>query len=185
MDKLEEAALIRRCQAGDREAFRVLAEMHERSLFGIAFLMTHDRERSADLVQETLLKMWQHLASLRAEKGLKPWLVRVLVNRVREQARKKTVPEAPIGAADTVADPSEGAASAMERGELHAAIRAAVEKLPPNQREAVVLRYFGDLSIAEMAAAMGCSQGTAKSRLSRALDRLETILGASGPREVV
>ena len=129
--------------------------------------------------------MWQHLPSLRAEKGLKPWLVRILVNRLREQARKKTLPTAPIEAANEVAAGAEEAPAAMEHSELRAAVRNAVGKLSPDQRQAVVLRYFGDLSIAEVAAAMNCSEGTAKSRLSRALDRLEIILNASGAREVV
>lgn len=57
MNKLEEAAAIRRCKAGDKEAFRALAEQYERMLFGIAYLMTRDRDLAADAVQEALVKM--------------------------------------------------------------------------------------------------------------------------------
>ena len=183
MDKLEETAAIRRCQAGDKEAFRVLAEEHERALFGVAYLMTLDRDLASDVVQETLLKMWKHLPSLRGD-GLKPWLTRILVNEVRQRGRKKETPMAPIEEAFEVAD-KERMERGIERDELGGAVREAVSALPDKQKEAVVLRYFGDLTLAEVAVAMGCREGTVKSRLSRALDHLQQRLDGAGVREAM
>lgn len=176
MNESEEAAAIRRCKAGDREAFRALAEQYERMLFGIAYLITRDRDLAADAVQEALVKMWKHLPSLRAENGLKAWLVRILVNEVKQQGRKKQVPTVPIERASELTDGADGIEMEMERDELRETVRKALRMLPHQQGKAIVLRYFGGLTITEIALAMGCREGTIKSRLSRALGRLEGIL---------
>jgi RNA polymerase sigma-70 factor (ECF subfamily) len=185
LDKVEEESAIRGCQAGNKEAFRVLAEEYERKLFGIAYLMTHDRELAADMVQEALLKMWQHIPSLRDRKGLKPWLIRILVNQVRQQNRKKQVPTIVIEEVPDVAGDSTETDMDLEQDDIRKNVRHAVGMLPANQREAVILRYFGDLTVAEVALTLGCRKGTVKSRLSRALDQLEAILKDSGIREVM
>ena len=176
MNKSEEAAAIRRCQAGNKEAFCSLAEQYESMLFGIAYLMTRDRDVSADAVQEALVKMWKHMSSLRTENGLKAWSVRILVNEVKQQRRKRQVPIVSIERFSELADNDDGIERAMERDELRDTVRKAVRMLPDKQREAVVLRYFGGLTIAEIAVAMECRKGTIKSRLSRALGRLEYML---------
>ena len=176
MNELEEAAAIQRCKAGDKEAFRTLVEKYEKMLFGIAWLMTRDRDLAADAVQETFLKMWKHISSLREGNGLKAWLARILVNEVKQQGRKKRVPTVPIEQASGVPDGSEGIEIEMERGELREAVRKALRLLPNDQAQAVVLRYFGGLTLTEIAFAMGCREGTVKSRRSRALGRLEGIL---------
>ena len=176
MDKWEEVVAIRRCQAGDKEAFGMLAEQYERMLFRTAYLMTRDTGLAADAVQEALVAMWKHLPSLRNENGLKAWLFRILVNEVKQQSRKKQVPTVPIERAFDLADGADGVDMEMERGEIRETVRKALRMLPHQQGEAVVLRYFGGLTIAEIALAMGCREGTIKSRLSRALGRLEDIL---------
>jgi hypothetical protein len=77
-----EGSLIRRCQAGDKEAFRVLVEMHSKILFGTAYLMTRDRGLAEDAVQEALVKVWKHLPSLRLQGSFKSWLLRIVINEV-------------------------------------------------------------------------------------------------------
>ena len=176
MNESEEAEAILRCKAGDKEAFRTLAEQYEKMLFGIAYLMTRDSDLAADAVQETFLKMWKHISSLRVGNGLKAWLARILVNEVKQQARKKRIPTVPIEEAAKVPDGADGIEIEMERGELREAVRKALRMLPHEQAQAVVLRYFGGLTLSEIAFAMGCREGTVKSRLSRALGRLEGIL---------
>jgi RNA polymerase sigma-70 factor (ECF subfamily) len=176
LNESEEAAAIRGCKAGDKEAFRALAEQYERMLFGIAYLMTRDRDLAADAVQETFLKMWKHISSLRAGNGLKAWLARILVNEVKQLGRKKQVPTVPIELASGMPDGADSIEIEMERGELREAVRKALRMLPREQAEAVVLRYFGGLTLTEIAFAMGCREGTVKSRLSRALGRLKSIL---------
>jgi RNA polymerase sigma-70 factor (ECF subfamily) len=177
-------AAIRRCQAGDKEAFRVLAEEHERMLFGMAYLMTWDRDRSLEAVQEALLKAWKHLATFRGDR-LKPWLTRILVNEVKLQGRGKKVQSVPIEELDEQMAASNTVEDEAERDEFFSAVRKAVGTLPDQQKEAVILRYFADLTLAEVAVAAKCRVGTVKSRLSRAMDRLEGVVKDAGIGEVI
>ena len=176
MNEPEEVALVRRCQAGDKEAFRTLVEQYSGAIFGTAYLMSRDRGLAEDAVQRALIQMWKHISSLRLRGSFKAWLVRIVVNEVNQQRRKKLLPTVPIEEAPEVAgDPDETETVAVRR-EQHQHLRQALEMLPPEQREAIVLRYFSELTVPEIAAVMGKREGTIKSRLSRALDRLGEIL---------
>ena len=176
MNESEETDLIRRCQARDKEAFRVLVEKYRKVMFGTAYLMTKDRGLAEDAIQEALLQMWKHLPSLRQGVSLKAWLLRIVVNEVNRQLRRKRVPTVPLDDAPDIADDCEDAAAKMIRNEAHENLRRALELLPSEVRETVVLRYFSDLTVPEIAAVMKKPEGTIKSRLSRALQRLNEIL---------
>jgi RNA polymerase sigma-70 factor (ECF subfamily) len=138
--------------------------------------MTRDRGLAEDAVQEALIQMWKHLQSLRLHGSLKAWLVRIVVNEVKQQLRKKRVPTVPLELIPEMADDPGEVETAMVRNEESQRLRRAMEMLPSEQREAVVLRYFSNLTVPEVAAVMGQREGTIKSRLSRALDRLGEIL---------
>ena len=174
-----DAAVVRRCQTGDRESFAVLVERHRTMLFGTAYLMTRDRQMAEDAVQEALIEIWKHIGSLRKPAGLKAWLARIVVNEVRQQARKKKVAAVTL---EELPDPPETAEAPAGTigGEMRQDLAGAVAMLPPDQKEAVVLRFFSDLTVAEIAAATGSRQGTVKSRLSRAMDRLGDLLRGYG-----
>jgi len=176
LNESEEAALVRRCQTGDKEAFRTLGGQYRSVLFGTAYLMIRDRGLAEDAVQEALIQMWKHLPSLRLHGSFKAWLVRIVVNEVKQQLRKKRLPTVPLEQASEVADKLDEAETAMVRDEERQHLKQAMEMLPPEQREAVVLHYFSELTVPEIAIVMGQREGTIKSRLSRALDRLGEIL---------
>ncbi len=171
-----ETALVSRFQAGDAEAFRTLVEQYSRVLFGTAYLMTRDRGMAEDAVQATLVQMWKKLPSLRLRSSLKAWLVRVVVNEVNQQRRKKRLPTVSLEQAPEVPDDPPEVETVLFHGEERQRLRQALETLTVEQREAVVLRYFSDLTVPEVAAATGEREGTIKSRLSRALDNLGEIL---------
>lgn len=176
MNESQEAALVRRCQIGDKEAFRMLVEQYRSVLFGTAYLLTRDRGLAEDAVQEAFIQIWKYLPSLRLRNSIKPWLVRIVVNEAKQQGRKKRVPTVSLEQTPEVVDDSDEAETEMVRDEERQHLRRALEMLPPEQREAVVLRYFSDLTVPEVAAVMGQREGTIKSRLSRALDRLNEII---------
>ena len=179
MDDPGQAALVRRCQNGDAQAFRVLIETYKNTLFGVAYLIARDRGMAEDAVQEGLVQIWKHLPSLRDPARIKPWLFQIVVNEVKQQFRVKRVPSLPIEAADTACEgnPPEELAMSEERRRL---IRRALSGLPQEQREAVVLRFYSDLSVPEIAAATRTPEGTIKSRLNRAMSRLGVALQAEG-----
>ena len=179
MSEPADAVVVRLCQRGDREAFAVLVDRHRTMLFGTAYLMTRDRQLAEDAVQEALIAIWKNIGSLRNPGGLKAWLARIVVNEVRQQARKRRVPVLTL---EELPDPP-GVITGMGGSEMRQDLAQAVGMLPPDQREAVVLRFFSDLTVPEIAAATGSREGTVKSRLSRAMDRLGEILRGYGNGE--
>jgi RNA polymerase sigma-70 factor (ECF subfamily) len=170
----DEVTLIRRCQSGDKEAFRSLVEKYRSVLFGTAYLITREKESAEDAVQRSLLQMWKHISSLRLRSSLKAWLIRIVINEVNQ--RKKRLPVVSVEEIPEVAgDPDETETTAISN-ERNRRLRKALEVLSNDQRQVIILRYFSDLTVPEIAAATGTREGTVKSRLSRALDRLGEVL---------
>jgi len=176
LNESQEAALVRRCQARDKEAFRMLVEQYRSLLFGTAYLMIRDRGLAEDAVQEALIQIWKHLPSFRFKSSIKTWLVRIIVNEVKQQLRKKQVPTVPLEQVTEMADDLTGAETAVIHDEERQQLKQALEKLPSEQREILVLRYFSELTVPEIAMVTKQREGTIKSRLSRGLDRLRIIL---------
>jgi RNA polymerase sigma-70 factor (ECF subfamily) len=180
LNESQEAALIRRCQAGDKEAFGMLVEQYRSVLFGTAYLMMRDRGLAEDAVQEALIQIWKHLPSFRLKSSIKTWLVRIVINEVKQQFRKKKLPLVSLEEAPDAPSELDVSESVLIHDEERRELREAVVKLPLEQREAIVLRYFSDLSVPEIAVVTNQPEGTIKSRLSRALERLNETLNRDG-----
>jgi RNA polymerase sigma-70 factor (ECF subfamily) len=176
LNESEETILVRRCQTGDEEAFRELIERYSRVLFGTAYLITRDRGLAEDAVQTTLIQVWKSLPKTSLHSSFKAWLVRIVVNEVKKQYRKKRVQTISLEQISEVSgDPDEVETTIMHKEERQN-LKLAVQLLPIEQREAVVLRYFSELTVPEVAAILREREGTIKSRLSRAISRLGEIL---------
>ena len=93
---LDESEAIRRCQEGQRDPFRFLVERYGKVLYGTAYRMTRDRGLAEDLVQEAFLRVWRGMPSFRGGGNFKAWIVRILVNHVMSERRKKRVREVPL-----------------------------------------------------------------------------------------
>ncbi|AKG52733.1 RNA polymerase RpoN [Dehalogenimonas sp. WBC-2] len=176
MDESQEAALVCRCQAGDTEAFRELIGTYKNTLFGVALLMTRDRSSAEDAVQEGLIKIWQHLPSLQKPESIKAWLVRIVVNEVKQQFRMKRLVAVPLDMADDIASEADSPEDDAIQAENRRNMRQALNTLPPEQRDAIILRFYSDLTVPEIATVMNQPQGTIKSRLNRGLARLNNGL---------
>ena len=173
---------IMRCQNGDRDAFRHLVEQYKDVLFGTAVLMTGNRAVAEEQVQEALLSAWRGIRGFRRGNPVKPWLLRILVNTVLSQQRKRAVetvrfngngPEERDYGSD---DPAE----TLDALENRLALRRAIAELSPDYRQVVALRYFAGLTVPEVARTLGAREGTVKSRLHRALAILRQQLEESG-----
>ena len=162
---------ILRCQDGDRDAFRHLVERYKDVLFGTAVLMTGNRAVAEEQVQEALLSAWRGIQGFRRGSPVKPWLLRILVNAVLSQQRKRTIPTVQLNGNGpeepdaAYADPTETLDALENRLEL----RRAIAGLSPEHRQVVALRYFAGLTVPEVARTLGVREGTVKSRLHRAL----------------
>jgi RNA polymerase sigma-70 factor (sigma-E family) len=152
------------------EDFATYAQARQQHLFRTAYLLCGDRDRAQDLVQSalvSLLRSWK-----RASKADNPeaYARKVLVRnflaeqrKSRREAEAHRLPDAPAGG---------------ENAALRVLVLDALRALPPKPRAMVILRYWEDLSIAQTAALMGCSEGNVKSQCSRSLDKLRELLGS-------
>ena len=123
--------------------------------------LTADRERAADLTQETFLRAYLAWERYRDEGQVRPWLYRIALNQYRDALRKKTLPTLAEPAA---ACPHAGPGELAERGELAARVLAALAKLPTAWREVVVLRHYEQMNFEEMARLVDVPASTLKSR---------------------
>ena len=163
--------LVNRAKAGDRYAFDELVGPHIDRAFRHAFGMLHDREAAEDAVQEATLRAWRKLGNLRPGTPMRPWFLGIVANQCRTTLRGRWWSvlriEGPLGAT------SAGFEDRIVRGHD---IRAALRKLPTDQREVLVLHYYLDLPIEEVAATLGVSRSAAKSRVIRAVRALRPVL---------
>ncbi len=172
---------ILRCQDGDREAFRHLVDRYRDVLFGTAVLMTGNRAVAEEQVQEALLSAWRGIKGFRREMPVKPWLLRILVNAVLSQQRRRSHQTVSLDGNGPEAPDADAIDPAQTLGELEnrLALRRAIAALSPDHRQVVALRYFAGLTVPEVARALGVREGTVKSRLYRALALLRQQLDDS------
>jgi RNA polymerase sigma-70 factor (ECF subfamily) len=148
-----------------------LLDTHGREIQAIAFLILRDRAAAEDVTIETLLTAFEKGGSIRDEAALRPWLLKVATNKALAIRRRSTRLVALDVAPDRAAPGDLGSDSATSLSLL-----AGITKLPPAIRAAVVLRYYSDLSVEQVAAALGKSPNTIKAQLQTALDRLRRSL---------
>ena len=166
------------CRRGDRDAFRLLYEAYKDKVYSMALYFFHgDAATAADVTQQVFLKLLSNMAQFRGDAKFSTWLYRFVVNACVDRTRRAEVratmtDPALLEELPTTVTPEDDFAD----GEKKTAIRTAIASLAPKIRIAIVLRYFEDLSYAEMASVLRCSPGTVASRLSRGHELLGRIL---------
>ena len=173
---MTEEELVRRSQIGDWDAFELLLERHRTALARTAYLVTRDREAIQDVMQEALIQIWKDLPSYRPYGSFKAWMLKITLNKARKHYRKKRVPTVPLETAIEVSGNSERPEETVEREEQTHRLRQALDLLTADHRDVLILRYYNELTVPEIAKVLGCREGTIKSRLSRAHSRLEQAL---------
>ncbi|HTZ93905.1 MAG TPA: SigE family RNA polymerase sigma factor [Streptosporangiaceae bacterium] len=169
-------------RASEREFDCFAAEVSD-PLLRTAHLMTGDARDAEDLVQETLLRIARRWNRVRFMDHQAAYARRVLVNLVLHDANRRSRLRAELRPQDGAADAAdESAARALREVDDLAEFRWALAQLPAQQRAVLVLRYWADLPVAEVADILGCSEGTVTSTASRAAARLaETLAHSSMP----
>lgn len=191
---MEEQEAITRLKRGDIGGLAALVRKYQVQAVQTAYLVTRDRALAEDIVQAAFLRAYERIGQFDARRPFGPWFLRSVVNdAVKAAARRERQVSLETGSegeetslADLLADPGPGPEDLVETEEIRQTVWAALGKLPPVQRAAIVLRYYLDLSEAEMADELACPPGTVKWRLHAAQKRLRTLLrplwpAVSGP----
>ncbi|MGH9202429.1 MAG: RNA polymerase sigma factor, partial [Vicinamibacterales bacterium] len=171
-------AVIDACRQGDRDAFRVLYEAYKDQVYSMALYFFHgDAAMAADVTQQVFLKLMGSIGQFRGDSGFATWLYRFVVNACIDTTRSGAARARTTDPAVLDMLPAAGSQEdTFAKAQIAGSVRAAVSSLAPKIRIAILLRYFEDLSYAEMAAVLRCSTGTVASRLSRGHETLARML---------
>jgi RNA polymerase sigma-70 factor (ECF subfamily) len=187
---LMEERLLALCRDGDREALARVYSDHEGAIYRYAFHMLGNREDAHDLRQETFLKAFQSIGRFRGECSIKTWLFTICTNlcrrhrsaRRRRQELLSSALEDPVLRFEGLAGEREADSplQALERAATIQIILTALQSLPANQREIIILREIEQLSYEQIARVIGCSAGSMRVTLYRArkrfVERAEALL---------
>ncbi len=179
-DRTRINALMDRASAGDHDTFGALASAVQDELFRLALAHGLRRDDAAEATQETLLRAYAGRRKWNRGADAMAWLCGILVNVAREYHRRqrpRSMAWDDAGGSQEVDQGRQAAARDDDPGpEELRQLREAISRLPPRQREAVACRYLRGMSLRQTAEAMGCAEGTVKSAVSSALERLREIL---------
>ena len=179
---MDEASLVRHAANGDATAWEPLVLAHQEAVFRLSYLLLGDPDDAEDVAQETFLRAWNHLQRFDSTRPLRPWLLSIASNLASNRRRSagryfaaltRAFRNEPTISAST----EERSAQQMEAGDLW----KAVQTLSLPDQQVIYLRYFLDISVTETAQSLQVAEGTVKSRLSRALERLRGIIQEDFP----
>ncbi len=175
----EEQKLIARAQRGDGQAYESLVKQYEEVAFRAAYLITHDDGDAADAAQDGFLRAYHALRSFRPGMPFRPWLLRIVTNLAlnRLQSAQRRARMAERYTQQVIMDNSHLSIDGqVVKREQHQRLLQAVDRLKPEQRTLIALRYFLELPESEVAETLKIPMGTVKSRLHRTLAQLREII---------
>ncbi len=176
--ELSDGALLEQFRQGDPSAFAELYRRRHLEIYRFILHFLHgDQDMASDMFQETFIKVHDHAHSLRDTATVRSWMFTIArntcLNALKRQGRQVRLDEQHEQHLD---DDTLLPDEVLERSTLHDALDEAIQKLPDNQREAVLLREFEGFSYAEIAAATKTNVGVVRQRLWRAKQSLRTML---------
>ena len=178
----DDAVLVKRAQDGDMAAFEELVRRHERPLFSYMYRMCGNRADAEEITQAALVRSWQALGGFRGASSFKTWLFRIGMNLCYNR-RTRTKPTEELD--ESLAGPqSHEPAEQYEQRVRAQAVQAGLARLPADQRSALVLSVYQELSYKEIADAMGKSVRAVDSLLVRAKANLRKALEPARSRGV-
>jgi RNA polymerase sigma-70 factor, ECF subfamily len=166
---IDDRKIVDRVLKGDTEAFNLLVHQWEKPIYNFIFRLIGDREEAMDLSQESFMKAFRELPTLKDRDRFSAWLYRIAHNTCYSRLRKD------IGKTFVELSPETKAARPSVESRL--AVEKALLQLPDEQREAVVLKVFHELKFEEIAQIQGAPVSTVKSRLYMGFEKLRSILG--------
>ena len=170
--EVEDSDLVKKARKGNVDAFNALVSRHEKRVFNYLLRLVRGREDALDLTQDVFLKAYQNLPKLTDPARFSPWLYRIAHNEAYSLLRRNRPDNAELAFDPATAQGSDG----MFPMEMSLAVERALNRLTPEQREAVVLKVYQGFKFEEMADILDLPLSTIKSRLYAALDVLKGAL---------
>lgn len=171
--------MVQLVQTGDRTAFEVLYSRYIDQAVRVAFLITHSQQLAEDVAQETFIQVLRRVHTLREPRNFRPWFYSILHNTGRRVGRKgkgwSFFPFDLLGRGESGTEAGGVDELVLDKQELEE-LRTHISQLPDHFREAIILRYYAELTEPEMAQALDVPVGTVKSRLHGARQRLLAML---------
>ncbi len=172
-------------QAGDEGAFDEIVRRHQGRMYSVAYRITGNREDALDVTQDALVKVYQKIHAWQPSGGFASWLLRLTSNQAIDHLRRgrrhrhERLDEGfrPELEGGTTEPSAQGTAMEVRGGEIGDRLAVALEVLSPSQRKVFVLRHYEGMALAEIAPVLGCTVGSVKVHLFRALRKLQTELG--------
>ena len=191
-----DAELVARVQRGDKQAFDLLVLKYQRKIMRLLSRMIRDQSEIEDVAQESFIKAYRALPQFRGESAFYTWLYRIAINTARnwlaQNNRRPSTPSAQenedgetFDATDNLTD-SSNPESEMASRQIADTVNKAINDLPEELRNAIVMREIDGMSYEDIAESMNCPIGTVRSRIFRAREaiatRLRPLLGDTGDR---
>ena len=185
---VSELDLVKRCQAGDSEAFDELVTRYRTRIFAMIYDMVHNEQDAWDLAQDSFVKAWKSIKRFRGKSSFYTWIYRIVMNVTIDWLRKKQVKGAGVEFDDAIQLKEINPASKtlpiadplpferMERTEVRARIDNAIAQLSPEHRAVILMKETEGMQYHEIAESLGCSIGTVMSRLFYARKKLQSLL---------
>ena len=186
----DDLRLVEGLREGSERSYEDLIGRFQQPVYTLALRLLNDQSEASDVVQEVFLKVFRNIGSFRGQSTLKTWIYRITVNEAhnarrwffrhrRREVELDTNPEEARNWKEIIPDRSRSPFEVAFDREQHVMIEAALEKINPIFREAVVLRDITDLAYEEIAEILGVSLGTVKSRILRGREALRDELAGS------
>lgn len=173
---MNETDQIHRARQGDESAWANLVQQHQDAVFRLTYLLVGDGDEAEDVAQETFIRAFYALYRFDTTRPLRPWLLQIAKNLAHNRRRAVRRYLAALGRWWQAVPAQEEASIVVLQEQEAQELWQAVQQLQRNDQEVIYLRYFLELSVADTAMTLGVAEGTVKSRLSRALARLRTLV---------
>jgi RNA polymerase sigma-70 factor (ECF subfamily) len=171
-----ERDFVEACQHRNQDAFRELFETYRNRVYSVALRFAEDEATAMDIAQDTFVKLFARIRDFRGDSAFETWVYRMVVNSCLDHRRKQKRLLPLAGSFLSLLRAPGDSLTEMLRSERARRVRNAIERLSPELKIVVVLRYTEGLSYEQIAAVLGCSAGTIGSRLNRAHKKLEKRL---------
>jgi len=178
MSEDDDAAAVRDCLAGNHQAFATLVGRYEKPVFNVALRMLRNPEDARDVSQTAFLKAYQNLSSYDPQYKFYSWIYRMAINESLNILRVRGRNVGPVDEQLSTGEP--GPAESLASDQDRNAVLEAVDRLKPEYRAVIVLRYFADQSYEDIGQALGIDARTVKSRLFTARQLLKDLLASEG-----